>query len=80
MEDRQAALQRADRASAREVRQAQKSFQSSLHADRRQRVQEAGETIEAFIEFRNIQEAWDHILQWYRQVKGRKDPLNRGAL
>ena len=43
--DRQAALQRAQRASAQEVSQARQNFQRSLQGNRQQRVREVGEAI-----------------------------------
>ena len=68
------------RASAREVRQARRDFQRLLQTDRRQWVQEAGATIEALMESRKIQEAWDCIYQWYYQVKVRQPPPSRETL
>ena len=74
MADRQAELQRAARASAREVRQARREFQCSLQADRRSRVQEAGSTIEVLMDSDHIQKAWDRISRWYRKAMERKRP------
>ena len=64
MADRREVLQRATRASAGEVRQAWCEFQILLQTEMRRRIQEAGETIEALLEYGQIQEAWDRISWW----------------
>ena len=74
---RQMGIQQATRVMEREVRQTRRNFQGSLRADRQQRVQEAGATIEALMESGQRQEAWDRILRYYRQVKGKKVTLSR---
>ena len=66
------ALQRSERDSAREVRQARRNLQRSLKAGSQQQVQEAGSTIEALMESIHIQEAWERISRWYWQAKGRQ--------
>ena len=71
LEYRQAALQRAGRARAREVWKAWRDFQRVLHEDRRQWVQVAGEKIKELLETGRVKEAWDHLARLYRQVRGR---------
>ena len=78
LDDRRAVRHRTARASAKEVRQARRKFQRSIQANRQQRVQEAGATIDALMEYGQTQEAWGCIPQWYLQGTGRQPPPHLG--
>ena len=77
----QAALQRSQRVSAPEVRQAHQKLQISLQGDRQRRVREAGEAIETLLSEYQKKESWERISIWYRQASGQQDgrPNRRGS-
>ena len=74
------ALHQAQRASAREVRQARRNFQISLWVNIQKWVSKAGESIETLLVANQKQEACKCILIWYRQVLGGKEPPLRDHL
>ena len=80
MADKQIALQRVIRDSTRDLRQARREFQKSLQSHMRQRLQEAGTSIEELVKYGKIRESLDRILLWYQQVKGTQTPLLAEAL
>ena len=46
-------------------------FQREIQADIRQRVQSEGANIEGILEAGKVNEAWYHLTQWYKQVRGK---------
>ena len=77
--DSREVLQRAQRASAREVRQARRSFQRDLKGYRQRRARKAGEDTKSLMESDKNQEAWKRLAYWYKKASGGKPHRHKNA-